>query len=410
MCSIGWKAMSDSPSENPFSGLPFFGDMAKAMSSQGPLQWDVARQTAMMTALSGTSTEPNVDPASRVGIEQLVPIADLHVRNHTGLDTAPAGKLPHVVVVNRSMWVHHTLESYKPLFNELATSLSGASTTTADALDVTQDDPMMNMMASLNKMMAPAMMGMSVGTMVGQLALKSFGQYDLPLPREPQDQMLIVASNVDEFAHDWSIPVDDMRMWVLIHELTSHAVLASPHIRVAVSNAISSYMRGFSPNPHALMERLSNMDMGTSDPMAMMQKFLTDPTIILGAVRSASQEAQAPSLDTMIAAIIGYIDHAVDTVSASLLGGSSQISEAVRRRRVEASPSDTFVEQLLGLRLTRQQVERGHAFAAGVVERAGQDGLAALFAAAGNLPTPNELDAPGLWLARLNIEQRDINE
>ena len=402
--------MSDSPSEDPFSGLPFFGDMAKAMSSQGPLQWDVARQTAMMTALSGGSTEPNVDPAARVGIEQLVPIADLHVRNHTGLDTASAGKLPRVVVVNRSMWVHHTLESYKPLFNELATSLSGSPIIPTDALDVHQDDPMMNMMASLNKMMAPAMMGMSVGTMVGQLALKSFGQYDLPLPREPRDQMLIVASNVDEFANDWSIPIDDMRMWVLIHELTSHAVLTSPHIRAAVSAAISSYIGGFSPNPNALMERLTNLDLGTSDPMTMMQKFLTDPTIILGAVRSAAQEVQAPSLDAMIAAIIGYIDHAVDTVSASLLGGSSQISEAVRRRRVEASPSDTFVEQLLGLRLTRQQVDRGHSFAAGVVERAGHEGLASLFIAAGNLPTPNELDAPGLWLARLNIEQRDISE
>jgi uncharacterized protein (DUF2342 family) len=55
-------------------------------------------------------------------------------------------------------------------------------------------------------------------------------------------------------------------------------------------------------------------------------------------------------------------------------------------------------------------VERGHEFAAGVVERAGHEGLAALYVAAGNLPTPNELDAPGLWLARLNIEQRDINE
>ena len=402
--------MSDSPSEDPFSGLPFFGDMAKAMSSQGPLQWDVARQTAMMTALSGGSTEPNVDPAARVGIEQLVPIADLHVRNHTGLDTASAGKLPRVVVVNRSMWVHHTLESYKPLFDELATSLSGSPIIPTDALDVHQDDPMMNMMASLNKMMAPAMMGMSVGTMVGQLALKSFGQYDLPLPREPRDQMLIVASNVDEFANDWSIPIDDMRLWVLIHELTSHAVLTSPHIRAAVSAAISSSIGGFSPNPNALMERLTNLDLGTSDPMSMMQKFLTDPTIILGAVRSAAQEVQAPSLDAMIAAIIGYIDHAVDTVSASLLGGSSQISEAVRRRRVEASPSDTFVEQLLGLRLTRQQVDRGHSFAAGVVERAGHEGLASLFSAAGNLPTPNELDAPGLWLARLNIEQRDISE
>ena len=142
--------MSDSPSENPFSGLPFFGDMAKAMSSQGPLQWDVARQTAMMTALSGNSTEPNVDPAARVGIEQLVPIADLHVRNHTGLDTASAGKLPQVVVVNRSMWVHHTLESYKPRFNELATSLSGSPIVPTDALDINQDDPMMTMMASLN--------------------------------------------------------------------------------------------------------------------------------------------------------------------------------------------------------------------------------------------------------------------
>jgi putative hydrolase len=402
--------MSDNPNESPFSGLPFFGDMAKAMFSQGPLQWDVARQTAMMTALSGASSEPNVDPAARVGIEQLVPIADLHVRNHTGLDTVTAGKDPRVVVVNRSMWVHHTLESYKPLFTELAQSLSATPATSSTEIDSLQDDPMANMMASLNKMMAPAMMGMSVGTMVGQLALRTFGQYDLPLPREPRDQILIVISNVDEFASDWSLATDDMRMWVLIHELTSHAVLTSPHIREALSAALSSYIAAFSPNPHALMDRLTNMDLGTGDPMAMMQKFLTDPTIILGAVRSTSQETQAPALDAKVAAIIGYIDHAVDAVSASLLGGSSQISEAVRRRRVEASPSDTFVEQLLGLRLTRDQVQRGHAFAAGVVERAGQSGLSALFASPDNLPTPSELDAPGLWLARLNIEQRDIGD
>lgn len=402
--------MSDSPNENPFSGLPFFGDMAKAMASQGPLQWDVARQTAMMTALSGATSEPNVDPAARLGIEQLVPIADLHVRNQTGLDTAAADKDPRVVVVNRSMWVHHTLESYKPLFNELAQSLSAAPATNSTEIELPQDDPMINMMASLNKMMAPAMMGMSVGTMVGQIALRTFGQYDLPLPREPRDQILIVVSNIDEFASDWSLATNDMRMWVLIHELTSHAVLTSPHIREALSTALSSYIAAFSPNPHALMDRLTNMDLGTGDPMAMMQKFLTDPTIILGAVRSTSQQTQAPALDAKIAAIIGYIDHAVDAVSASLLGGSSQISEAVRRRRVEASPSDTFVEQLLGLRLTRNQVQRGHDFATGVVERAGQSGLSAMFASPDNLPTPSELDAPGLWLARLNIEQRDIGD
>ena len=58
------------------------------------------------------------------------------------------------------------------------------------------------------------------------------------------------------------------------------------------------------------------------------------------------------------------------------------------------------------LRLTRQQVERGHGFAAGVTERAGHDGLSQLFNKAGNLPTPNELDAPGLWLARIELQNK----
>jgi putative hydrolase len=189
-----------------------------------------------------------------------------------------------------------------------------------------------------------------------------------------------------------------MRMWVLISELTSHAVLTVPHVRDTIAAAVRHYIAGFSPNPNALMERLTNMDLGDSDPMAMMNKFFTDPSIILGAVRSPMQENLAPSLDAMVAAIIGYVDHAVDGISKSVLGTGTQIAEAVRRRRVEASPSDSFVEQLLGL-----QVERGNAFVAGVVERAGTEGLGQLFSRSGNLPTPSELDAPGLWLARLAL-------
>ncbi len=406
--------MSNDPNEQPFSGIPLFGDLAKAMAGQGPLQWDVARQVALSTATNGTNTEANVDPSSRVSLEQLAPIADMHVRNYTGLTTgAGAGDisgigLPNLVVTNHSTWVHHTLESYKPLFTQLATALSNP---TVDApqpgteLD-SETDQISAMMMSLNKMMAPAMMGMSIGSMIGQLSLRAFGQYDLPIPREPKNQMLLVASNVEQFANDWSIAVDDMRMWVLIHELTSHAVLSVDHVRDSINQQISKYIAAFRPNPNALMDRLTTMDLGTTDPMAMMQKFLTDPTIILGAVLSPEQERQAPVLDAMIASIIGYIDHSVDAISALVLGGGEQIAEAVRRRRVESAPHDSFVEQLLGLRLTRQQVERGHAFAAGVTERAGHDGLSQLFNKTGNLPTPNELDAPGLWLARIELQDK----
>ncbi len=45
----------------------------------------------------------------------------------------------------------------------------------------------------------------------------------------------------------------------------------------------------------------------------------------------------------------------------------------------------------------------GAAFVDGVVERAGAEGLARLWASADNLPTPAEVDAPGLWLARIDL-------
>ena len=39
----------------------------------------------------------------------------------------------------------------------------------------------------------------------------------------------------------------------------------------------------------------------------------------------------------------------------------------------------------------------------GVVERAGEDALTRLWSDELDLPTPAEVDAPGLWLARIGL-------
>jgi uncharacterized protein (DUF2342 family) len=39
-----------------------------------------------------------------------------------------------------------------------------------------------------------------------------------------------------------------------------------------------------------------------------------------------------------------------------------------------------------------------------VVERAGTSGLERLWSSAEVLPTPNEVGAPGLWLARIELD------
>ena len=380
---------------NPFGGLPFFNDMMRAMASQGPLNWDLAQQFAQLGAV-GDSGDPEPDPSTRIAYNALADIADVYVREVTQRPTGPKDSHVEILTTTRARWAHRTLTDLRPLFTDLATALAKRDTPSESSTD-----PMAAMLNNLSTMMAPALMGMSIGSMVGALASHALGQYELPLTRPFASEILIVSSAVDTFASDWSIATDDLRMWVLIHELASHAVLASPAIEEGLSQMVRQHVSGFRPNPEALMESMGDIDPSDPNALAGIQNMFSDPMVLMGAVRSSEQEALAPFLDARIAAISGYIDFVVDSVSARLLGASSPIAEAVRRRRVEYGADAQLVERLLGISLTRAQQQRGRSFINGVVEREGAAALTQLLTDAKNLPTPNEVDAPGLWLARL---------
>jgi uncharacterized protein (DUF2342 family) len=193
-------------------------------------------------------------------------------------------------------------------------------------------------------------------------------------------------------------------MWVLIHELTSHAVLNTAAVEDGITDLVRRHVSLFKPDSNAVMDALSGLDATSSDALEHIQKVFSDPTLILGAVRSTAQEELAPLLDAHVAAVLAYIDHIVDHASHRVLGSGHTIAEAVRRRRLDAGKDAVFVERLLGLHLTRQQLERGAEFIRGVIERGGEQALAQLIQKVGNLPTPSELEAPGLWLARLEIQ------
>jgi len=392
----------DEPDEVPsganlFGNIPMFGDLAKALSGQGPLNWDAARQFAQLSATDG-AVESNVHPSIRFALADLARIVEPHVLDVTGQDVSGF----EVTTTTPGAWAQQTLDAYRPLFTELAVSLGKRP---ADSDDDEEPDPMMAMMAGLSQMMAPAMLGMAIGSMVGRLGKRAFGQYDLPIPRDAKlNHVSLLPGTVDAFAQDWSLPRDSMRLWVLVHELTTHAVFSVEHIHEGLSQLVRAHVGAFQPDPSAVAEKLGSLDMAGGDPMQALQKTLGDPEILLGAIESPAQAALKPQLDAAMAAVIGYVDFVVDAVALRLIGGDAQrISEAVRRRRVESSPDDIFVERLLGPHLTRQQVERGRTFIDGVFERGGQAAVNQLLDKPGSIPTPAEIDAPGLWLARLEL-------
>ncbi|MGA1332189.1 MAG: zinc-dependent metalloprotease [Ilumatobacteraceae bacterium] len=386
--------MADEETPNPFNN-PLFAQFQRAMSAQGPLQWDVARQSALMAATQGVA-EHNVDPSRRIAVENLARIVSMRVSESLGRDAVDASQ---VEVVNRATWVQRTLEAWKPYFDSLARALSTGADTKAE--DAETQDPMLAMLGNVSKMIAPSMLGMSVGNLVGRLAVHTFGQYDLPLPREPHGNLLIVVANVDAFADEWSIPRDDMAIYALTHELVSHSMFASAPLRSAVGALIHDFAGGFRADPGSISESISRLDVSSGDPMKMLDSLLSDPTLLLGASRSAAQDRVAPVLDAAVAALVGFVDHHVDQVTARILGNAARIAEAVRRRRVAQSSDRVFVERLLGIDITKERVAAARHFVQGVVERSGDPGLAQLLDRDGALPTPAELAAPGLWLARL---------
>jgi putative hydrolase len=380
-------------------GLPVIGDLMRVLQGAAPGS-SHAREVARAIA-SGGSSEPNIDPTDRIALEQLVRVAELRVTDATGLQPSRGAPL-RVEVVNRVGWSDRTVGDYGDLVNALGESLSaGADPDSDDAAA----DPMTAMLAGLSRMLGPAMLSLTTGAMVGRLAQHALGGYVLPVPRPPGKPMLVALPNVKEFGRQWSLDADDLRMWVCLHEAVYHAVFGVDHVREALSDLLMRHASSFEANPRRLEEMLDDFDpiSGGPEALARLQQELGSPDALLGAVRSDIQEALLPQMTALVAAITGYVDHTMDRIGAQLIGSYDRLAEALRRHRVEASESDRFVERLLGLELDQEQYDRGTAFAAGVVERAGPEGLRRLFTDPANLPTPAEVDAAGLWLARIDL-------
>jgi putative hydrolase len=392
---------------NPFEGMPFFGDLAKMLGQQSGMAWDSARQLAVSVATEGVS-ETNVDPVDRMAIEQLARVADLHVADVTGLSTSVGGRSVTALPVNRTRWVMDSLEAYRPLVERLADALGAAP----EGLDVDDpDDPAAGMFSGMLQMFQPMVLAMTAGSMVGHLGQRTLGQYDLPIPRpvagSAADELLLVVPNIDAFADEWSLPREDVRLWVCVHEIAHHAILGVPHVRAALDDLLQTYASSFRNDPEALEQRIGEIDLGDPEAMAGLQELLGSPDLVLGAITSPEQDALRPRLEALVAVVVGVVDHVLDVVGGKLITGYPMLTEALRRRRVSAAEADRFVERLFGLELGQGTYERGAAFVAGVLERAGEDGLRRLWADPANLPTPPEVDAPGLWLARLDLDPAD---
>ena len=373
---------------DPFKGIPFLGDIASILGGNSESLWEGARQAANQLATGG-KLEHNVDPVERHRLSEISRVAELHVAHVTGLDVTPQ-----IEPVTRSGWATDSLNAIRPLMDRLSERLSGDNPTSTDPF------------AGLLAMMSPMTVAMTAGMMAGHLGAKAFGNSDLIVPRS---RVLVVTSNISDFAGEWSLDVDDVMLWVAIREHAMQSVLEVPSVHERLTSLLLEHIDGFRRRDPSF-EDFSDLELpasfdGTDDPQQLqdqmqeqLQRIFGNPELLLGIARDERQDIS--QLETLISVVTAYVDHVVARAGPRLIGGFDALSEAVRRRQLTEGAD--YADRLLGVRLSTETRDRGEDFISGVNMRVGSEGLARLFEPAG-IPTPSELDAPGLWLARLDL-------
>jgi len=406
---------------NPFQSL--LGDLMNMLGSNGPDQWEMTRAFALNVATGGTP-EANVEPIQRIQVEQLSRVAELNVIEATGMPVTPDGRRLTCVPVGRGDWTIRALDSWRAVLQAMATPPTGAAPVATPAgtpsgtpgPDPLGDDPTGGMAAMLGQMastIGPMFFGLQIGSVVGHLAQRTLGQYPLALPWAPADELLLVTANIAEFASDWSLPEEEALLWVCARELASNSVLSRPAVRTRVEELLLAYAESQAVAQQDLAGRLLGLTGGDgSEPapgagmdLESLQGMFGDPEALLGDLLTPESRRTSDQLTSLAVVVDAYADHIATVVGAKLVGAHSQLAEAWYRRRTERGKGEEAAGALFGLDLEQAQVDRGRAFVAGVIERAGEDGLARLWEPVRNLPTPAEVDAPGLWLERIDLPE-----
>ncbi len=380
------------------------GDLLKVIGSApgaGETWFDAARTLAHGVATDGQDDE-NADPLVRIAFEELARVAELHVAAATGISLTSGGTNIAFDAVGPGQWSFRALSAYRPTLQLMVEAQKQGAAAVPPSMEL---DPLGDpsgiggLLSQFALTLGPVLLGMQFGSAAGHLARRAFGQYALPLPWPESNTLLVVPDNVARFAEDWSLPLQEVQLWVCLRELAMHAVMTRPGVRASLTTLLGDAAAHAAASQRSMVERLGD---GLGDPSAL-EGVLSDPESLLADLISPEQRHISNALTALTTSIGAYVDHVTAGIAATLTSVPAALGEAWYRYRAEEAKGEQAFAGLFGLRVGQEEVDRGANFIDGVVERSGEDALARLWADERDLPTPAEVDAPGLWLARIGL-------
>ena len=376
--------------QEPFGDIPLFREIQKLLAAGGgPVNFEIARQVALAAATQGTS-DPNVKPEIERSFAAAVHSAEALVSGYCRL---PFDEPVLTTTMGRATWVTGTLEAWKWLLEHLGGRLTdqmkrmgpegmGAGDQGGTAID----------------QIAPLMMGLQTGTLVGHLASEVLSRYDWPIPRQDDGRLFLVVPNVEAVAADYDFKLEPFQIWLAVRDVARHLIFASNSwsdrylrsLLVEVVDALEIDLSGF--------ER-TLMDLQTGGPEALAG--VAESNVQLPIVPTERHTRALERLHAFQALLEGYAGHVAAAIMPEVLSESSRIEEGMVRHARSPSVAETMLENILGLSVERDLEQSGVTFCTAVVRLHGINELNRAWEAPDNLPTSAEIQDPFAWMEKV---------
>jgi coenzyme F420 biosynthesis associated uncharacterized protein len=220
-----------------------------------------------------------------------------------------------------------------------------------------------------------------VALLLDFLSRRVLGQFDPQLlGKEPVAQALyLVEPNVAEWQRRESLPGDDLRRWLILHEMT-HAwqFAAHPWLRDHLNQGLTQLIEAAAAPRRRGMGQLVALTIGGRGQWSSLRRMQATMTLVEG-----------------------YGNLIMNLVGSRTLSSFDLLEAAYQRRSGQRSALDLLIWRLTGLELKLKQYRVGEAFARAVYDRYGMAVLNRAWESPESLPRPEELRDFERWYRRI---------
>lgn len=350
-----------------------------SQGSTGTINWSLAVPVAARMA----GTYALADTYHSAQLQSTLP--DI-VRRAAGLVTAETGLKtpgdPEVMVVSRADWAKRNLATFShllaPLESKIAEKLEESGSKGTPAL------------------LARQVVAIETGALLGFLARRVLGQYELVLPTGDRgDVVAVVGANVLALERSQQLKPADFRLWIALHEATHRAQFVGvPWIRDYFLSLVTELVGSAAPSPGRIGRLVAEVvDAGRHG------RPLIDDTGLLGLLATPQQRQTIDKVQALMSLLEGHGHVVMDRIGARILSTQARMSSILKARR--ADPRTAAFLRLTGMEMKMRQYEMGEKFITGVEKESGWSALDKAWLGPEWLPTLPEIEQPTQWLQRV---------